>query len=99
MHCPRCKADVRGSGKGRPPTYCGEPCRRAAEYELRRIQRGLEKSEDRLREWRRKAVLIEADKYRGIGSLDNAEVQIAVHEAEIAELEERLRLLLAAGSE
>jgi hypothetical protein len=30
---------------GRPPSYCGEACRRLAEYEIRRINRRLEQLE------------------------------------------------------
>jgi hypothetical protein len=31
---------------GRPPSYCPTGCRRAAEYELRRLQRRLQVLED-----------------------------------------------------
>ena len=47
--CPSC-----GNGlpppatTGRPRTYCGEPCKRMAAYEITRINRRLEKLEDNL---------------------------------------------------
>ena len=37
---------------GRPPVFCGEPCRRAANYEINRINRRLEKLEQQLSEER-----------------------------------------------
>ncbi|KPC79535.1 hypothetical protein ADK82_25745 [Streptomyces sp. NRRL S-4] len=36
-------------GPGRPSSYCSNACRRAAEYELRRIQRALEGVEEQIR--------------------------------------------------
>jgi sugar-specific transcriptional regulator TrmB len=35
---------------GRPPSYCSAPCRRLAEYEIRRLDRRLGRYEDQLRE-------------------------------------------------
>src|SRR3954447_2291050 len=47
--CPRCRADLDQKDRpGRPRRYCGELCRRDAEYEIRRIQRRLEHSERQL---------------------------------------------------
>lgn len=36
------------AGAGRPPVYCGVGCRRAVEYEVRRLSRRLERLEDDL---------------------------------------------------
>jgi hypothetical protein len=43
--CVKCERPLKPTGGGRPPTYCSTGCRRAAEYELRRIQRHLERLE------------------------------------------------------
>jgi hypothetical protein len=43
--CLKCRAPLTPTDVGRPPTYCSTGCRRAAEYELRRIQRHLERLE------------------------------------------------------
>jgi hypothetical protein len=50
--CIVCGSELEQPATGRPRTYCGEPCRRAAEYELRRAQSLLlsaERSEMRAR--------------------------------------------------
>lgn len=38
------------AGRGRPARYCGEPCRRYAEFQIRTIVRRLDKLEIELRE-------------------------------------------------
>jgi len=38
------------AGPGRPARYCGEPCRRYAEFQIRAIVRRLDTSERELRE-------------------------------------------------
>ena len=43
--CLKCRKPLKPTGVGRPPSYCSTGCRRAAEYELRRIQRHLERLE------------------------------------------------------
>jgi hypothetical protein len=43
--CVKCERPLKPTGVGRPPSYCSTGCRRAAEYELRRIQRHLERLE------------------------------------------------------
>ena len=39
--CATCNAGLPEPGTGRPPTYCGTACRRAAEYDLRRLNSSL----------------------------------------------------------
>jgi hypothetical protein len=41
MDCRICTAPLAQKPTGRPPTYCGELCRRLAEHEVRRLQRRL----------------------------------------------------------
>ena len=43
--CLKCRTPLTPTAVGRPPSYCSTGCRRAAEYELRRIQRHLERLE------------------------------------------------------
>ena len=43
--CLKCRTPLTPTATGRPPSYCSTGCRRAAEYELRRIQRHLERLE------------------------------------------------------
>src|SRR5262245_54118396 len=51
LRCVKCGSPLeRASGAGRPPTYCGDACKRLVEYEVRRIDRRLSKYEDELRE-------------------------------------------------
>jgi hypothetical protein len=48
MICPRCSRAIPASeGAGRPATYCSPGCRRAAEYEIRRINDRLDHLEQR----------------------------------------------------
>lgn len=67
---------------GRPARYCGKACRRAAEFELRRLTAAIETLEDRAR-WGR----INGDNPR-------SQQRFAV---EIDNAERRLRALLAAS--
>ena len=47
-NCVKCGAPLRRlAAGGRPAKFCSIACRRAAEYELRRIQTGLERIEER----------------------------------------------------
>ncbi|WP_189110504.1 hypothetical protein [Streptomyces camponoticapitis] len=74
-------------GPGRPATYCSKACRRAAEYELRRIQAALETVEGQIRSCR-----------FGWGGR-SMERDFPKYEAERVRLEARLRELLDDGSE
>jgi hypothetical protein len=48
MKCRKCRiSEVEQSAKGRPKEYCSTACRRAAEFEIRRLDRRLGKLEDR----------------------------------------------------
>jgi hypothetical protein len=52
--CRKCGADLpaRPPGAGRPREYCGTGCRRAAEYEIRRLNSAIEVMEKALRDCR-----------------------------------------------
>ncbi len=47
--CPKCSKEFEFTegGRGRPPTYCGDTCRRLAEFEIRRVSRELDRLEER----------------------------------------------------
>ncbi|MGB5409333.1 MAG: hypothetical protein WBN08_20625 [Thiogranum sp.] len=45
LTCRKCGNALQQPATGRPPTYCSKACRRAAEYEITRINRHLEKLE------------------------------------------------------
>jgi hypothetical protein len=52
--CPICGNDLPPqdtSNGGRPRIYCGTPCRRAAEFELRRLRTLLERVEESISFW------------------------------------------------
>ena len=46
--CPCGQPLTRAAGAGRPAKYCSTACRRAAEFEIRRIYKLLARLEDRL---------------------------------------------------
>jgi predicted nucleic acid-binding Zn ribbon protein len=83
--CVKCARPVVSSGVGRPRAYCSEGCRRAAEYELRRVERAIEKVEAELA-WCR------------INSNARTDPQVPKYEAERVRLESRLSELLTAGA-
>lgn len=91
--CLKCGGKLKRPATGRPPKFCSTGCRRAAEYELRRLQRRLEALEERASALRQEPDRGMHDVY-GRTRLE----QLAAVEAEIDEAEDRLRLLLEAGS-
>ncbi|MFI0377042.1 MAG: hypothetical protein ACH255_11905 [Candidatus Thiodiazotropha sp.] len=87
MNCLICEKPIEYAGQGRPPAYCGKLCRRAAEYEIRRIQRRLTKLETRLSE-------LQAEPYTWA-----AEFGIPKLKKQIQSVNERLLQLLGANNE
>jgi hypothetical protein len=63
--CVKCERPLKPTGVGRPPSYCSTGCRRAAEYELRRIQRHLERLEAQ-----RESLFFVKDTERAIAALE-----------------------------
>ena len=60
MTCATCGGTLPASADtGRPRTYCGEPCKRAAGYEITRINRRLEKLENNLNKLKGQEKLLE----------------------------------------
>jgi hypothetical protein len=91
MTCPICGAGIAPKSKtGRPAIYCSVGCRRASEYELRRLQARLIRLEDEAEACRR-------DRRTGLTHLNGATQQ--EHAADVAReiqrAQGRLRELLA----
>jgi hypothetical protein len=93
MTCRKCGQRLpAASGPGRPALYCSTGCRRAAEYELRRVQAALERAEESLR-WHRESIALgNGGGFMCCGLAKARHVELL--EAERAGLEERLRGLL-----
>ncbi len=80
--CVKCSRPLpEQSGPGRPPIYCSTACRRAAEYELRRVQASLEHVEEQVRAC-------------AFGWYGRKPAHAGPYEGERVRLEARLRLLL-----
>jgi hypothetical protein len=96
LTCRQCGTALTKPPTGRPPRWCSVGCRRAAEYEIRRISRHLEQLEERVLRmpdvdqmqvgFKRKPVL------DGFGRTTTQ--QKAFVREQIATLEARLRVLL-----
>lgn len=91
--CRKCRGPLpEGSEIGRPASYCSLGCRRAAEFELRRIQTRLQRLEDEEQRCRLDRT--------GLSFLDGTTP--AQHAADLAQeierAEVRLRELLAAAA-
>ena len=52
VDCKVCRREIPDQERGRPRSYCGEACRRAAEMEIRRVNERLAGLEGRLSECR-----------------------------------------------
>ena len=50
--CLKCGDPLTKPATGRPPRYCSAPCRRLAEYEIKRLQRHLQRLETEREELR-----------------------------------------------
>jgi hypothetical protein len=94
--CLTCGTGLPSSGRGRTRGYCSPGCRRAAEYEIRRLQRAIESTESVIRQHEDEAVNVALDHpqpYPGpvarLGYL---------RDTELPRLETRLRVLLAGGA-
>lgn len=92
--CLKCGRELEDSARsGRPRSWCSTGCRRAAEYELRRLSRRLQALEERASALRHSR---DSGRRDWLGRT-HAEALGDV-EAEVREAEGRLRLLLDAGT-
>lgn len=90
LTCKKCGRNLAKPRTGRPPRWCSTGCRRAAEYEITRLQRRLE----RLEEQREKRRGEKGDAMRDYLGRPQAEAVQALEDG-IHEAETRLRQLLS----
>ncbi len=95
MQCVKCGSDLKIPKTGRKPRYCGPACRRAAEFELRRLQNALENQEMLESSYRQD---IDGAAAVGVGPSGDRRMPYlkkrqAWHAAEVARLEARMREL------
>lgn len=93
--CRKCGTPLSTPLTGRPPAYCSVGCRRAAEYERKRLQRHLEQLEVQRNHLRQQ--ILE-------GGLDRVqrryrEKQLEAVQTLIVEHEARLHMLLSEGND
>lgn len=86
--CIKCCKPLEKPATGRPPSYCSTACRRAAEYELKRLQRHLERLETEGEELRHSRIKL------GDWLGRSHRQQVNDNRKAIARAEERLRDLL-----
>jgi hypothetical protein len=91
MDCRKCGRAVVSPATGRPRVWCSDGCRRAADYEVRRIVRRLERLEDALPTWR---TAVDRGRHPRGGSLKYARERLADLDGERIACEQRLALLL-----
>jgi hypothetical protein len=94
--CVECGRDLEPSGKGRPPDYCGMPCRRSSEYRVRRAQRRLEALEADSARLRKR---LHVDDYWTPKTKRDDEAELEWTLAEIERREVELRTILGAHGE
>jgi len=97
--CCRCGTPLQVPQTGRPPIYCGNGCRRAAEHEIRRLVRHLERYEHDAADSRLRIAAIRArypDERPDFveGQVREPQAQLDALQAEIARAEERMTALL-----
>jgi hypothetical protein len=85
--CRTCSQRLQRPSTGRPPRYCSDACRRAAEFAVRPVARRLETLETAKSEARTDGAL-------GVVSEERTQVVLHAYRAEIQRLESRLRELL-----
>jgi hypothetical protein len=90
--CAGCGERLEQAGTGRPRKYCGEVCRRAAEYDLRRTQALLKRAEQRAQDAALQVHL--ADQWQRTA----AEKRLSFWECEVERLRGVLRELLVGST-
>ena len=94
-HCANCGNKLSAPARiGRPRTFCGEACKRAAGYEVTRINRRLEKLEQELSDERITTTHSDCAQYTDVYGRLPAQ-RIDAYEQEITRTRGRLLALLA----
>jgi hypothetical protein len=91
--CRTCGEPLVAASTGRPPAYCSVPCRKAAEYALRRSQGLLKRAEMRAQD-AALAVHLAGEWQRG-----SVKKRLEFWQAEVERLQVALRELLAGTDE
>jgi hypothetical protein len=94
LRCVKCGSPLQAPATGRPPTYCGETCREAAAYEIKRLNPRLESLENNASKAREYIAVEFPDPFKPEGY---REKRLAFYQEEIATCEARLQELLRAG--
>jgi hypothetical protein len=89
--CAVCGGPVESKARGPAPTYCSTPCRRAREYELKRLQVRLGRLEEEHDQARVRVAEFTAHPPMGTKVLPKARARL--EELELLIAEERARLL------
>ncbi len=90
--CVKCGLPLSQPAKGRPRIYCGPSCRRAAEFELRRVQNALVVAEREVEAARRRVERRSAGLAVGGGTATPRLERLELEQSErrVVELEARL---------
>lgn len=97
--CRKCGAKItQDDGPGRPADYCTAGCRRAAEHEVRRLNRALERTEDAARSHREHLAVRPSYGLSCCGGRELVERHLTFLEEECVRLDERLARLLGSES-
>jgi hypothetical protein len=94
--CKKCGVPIQNPAMGRPKDYCSPACRRLAEFEIRRLNRELDRLETQRIDLEQPAFA--ASELRDIYARTHKQ-QLADVQHSIATVEKRLRALLSAESE
>src|SRR5215218_7948151 len=99
--CAKCSSPLSQPARGRPKRYCSTACRRAAEFELRRVQKALTTAENEAEAARRTVETRDAGLAGYGGALTPGRECLALEQASrrVVELEERMRVLLSEGED
>jgi len=94
--CVACAGPVTQPATGRPAKFCSTACRRAADLEVRRLDRRLSTAEDNLVRRRDRLAEIEAGLgfHGGTNAARQARFEVERAELLVAELRARLRAVL-----
>ena len=93
--CVKCETALPRSETGRPRRFCSVGCRRATEFELRRLQRQLSDAEEAIRSWSSEAAVAPVKAFPPfVRSKAQCEWQAKGWEDQRVALEHRMRALL-----
>lgn len=95
LTCAECGIGIVQQSRGRPSRYCGAGCRRSAEYNVRRVQGLIRRSQQKVQDAGLRLALHADNQFRR----PEAQKTLAFWQAEVTRLEIELRELLAGTTE